>query len=319
MNVRDDAIGSVTRRSALMAGFAGFCLCCLPTLGRAEEFTLSEVVPGVHIRHGVNQDATASNLDAIANIGFIVGEDAVLVTDSGGSLSDGKWLRAQIEAKTKLPIRYVVISHVHPDHAFGAGAFTDIPGVTIIGHEKLPIALGMRGDYYKRELDGIIGAANTGPVVMPTRLVKANDHIDLGNRVISFHAHGPAHTTSDLSMIDERTGLLLPADLLFVNRIPSLDGSLLGWLHELDVLAAKQPHQTVPGHGPVIVDFGEAVKPLRSYLEDLRDGARAAIKNDVGIEKASETVGQNQKAEWLLFDNYNGRNVIEAYKELEWE
>ena len=108
---------------------------------------------------GADEDATAQNLDAIANIGFIVGKDAVLVTDAGGSLVDGRWLRAQIKARTDKPIRYVVISHVHPDHAFGAGAFAeDKP--TYIGHAKLPEALGARGPFYKKGLADIIGAAS---------------------------------------------------------------------------------------------------------------------------------------------------------------
>ena len=309
----------VSRRDAVIAGFGGLCVCCLPTLGRAADtFTMKEVVPGVFMRHGVDADATAQNLDAIANIGFIVGGESVLVTDSGGSLADGQWLRAQIKARTDKPIRYVVISHVHPDHAFGAGAFVeDKP--TFVGHAKLPDALRMRGAYYKKELGDIIGADKVGPVVVPTKLIADKDQIDLGSRIITFKAHGPAHTDCDLSMLDTTSGLLLPADLLFVNRVPSLDGSLLGWLKELDVLAAMKATRAVPGHGPVIVDFAPSAAALRSYLLDLRDGVRKEINGAGSIETAIETVGQDQASKWTLFASYNGRNVTEAYKELEWE
>ncbi len=308
-----------SRRSALASSFGGFCLCCLPTLGRsAESFTMQEVAPGIFIRSGVNEDATPENLDAIANIGFIVGKEAVLVTDTGGSLVDGQWLCAQIKAKTDKPIRYVVISHVHPDHTFGAGAFAQDKPI-YIGHAKLPEALSQRGEYYKKGLADIIGADKVGPIVMPTRTIASTDEIDLGDRVITFRAHGSAHTTSDLSMLDKKTGMLLPADLLFVNRIPSLDGSLLGWLKELDALAAMNATRAVPGHGPVAVDFAPTAAALRGYLVDLRDGVRKEIKGDGSIETAIKTVGQDQASKWTLFASYNGRNVTEAYKELEWE
>ena len=90
---------------ALVAGLGGLCLCCLPTFGlSANAFTMQEVAPGLFLRRGVDEDASAQNLDAIANIGFIVGKDAVLVTDTGGSLIDGQWLRAQIKAKTDKPM-----------------------------------------------------------------------------------------------------------------------------------------------------------------------------------------------------------------------
>ena len=307
-----------TRRDALGVGFSAFCACCAPRLGRASGDTMREIAPGVFMRRGVDQDATADNGDAIANIGFIVGGDSVLVTESGGSLADGRWLRAQIKATTDKPIRHVVISHVHPDHVFGAGAFLeDEP--SFIGHAKLPEALRQRADFYRKGLADIIGTDAVGPVVMPTKTIADTGAVDLGDRPIRFKAHGPAHTTCDLSMVDEASGVLLPADLLFVGRVPSLDGSLLGWLKELDGLKAMGARKAVPGHGPVLVDFGAAADALRGYLVCLRDGVRAEIKANGTIEAAVGTVARSQASQWTLFADYNGRNVTEAYKELEWE
>ncbi len=303
-------------RRQVLAG--GFCLCCLPTLGRAESLAVAEIAPGIFMRRGADENPSAANLDAIANIGFIVGNDAVLVTETGGSLADGQWLRKIIKEKTQKPIKYVVLSHVHLDHASGAGAFLDDKPV-FIGHAKLPEALQARGEYYRQKLIGWLGEANVGPVVMPTHTVAAKDAIDLGGRVITFHAHGPAHTTSDLSMVDSGSGLLLPADLLFVDRCPVLDGSLTGWLKEIDALKAMNIPKAVPGHGPLTVDFNDASAALVRYLTVLRDGVRAEIKTNGSIEHAISTVGQSEKGNWKLFGDYNARNVTEAYKELEWE
>ena len=104
-----------------------------------------------------------------------------------------------------------------------------------------------------------------------------------------------------------------------MNRIPSIDGNLRGWLKELDKLEAMKAEYAVPGHGPTKVKFAEAVQPLRRYLVTIRDGVRAAIKDGVDISQAAKTVGQTERDRWALFDNYNGRNVTEAYSELEWE
>ncbi|AWN44333.1 quinoprotein relay system zinc metallohydrolase 2 [Methylobacterium durans] len=309
--------GSLSRRAAL---FGGLCLCCLPSLGRAaaERFTMREVGPGIFVRCGPHEEASAENDDAIANIGFIIGRDGVLVTESGGSLADGQWLRAEIRKRSDKPIRHVVLTHVHPDHCFGAAAFAeDEP--SFIGHHALRAALEARGEYYRQRLTDILGAEKAGRVVFPTEAVKDATEIDLGDRILRFTAHATAHTNCDLSMLDTGSGLLFPADLLFVNRIPSLDGSLLGWLKEAERLKGTGAARAVPGHGPASVELAPALADLTRYLGALRDGTRRAIAEDWPIEKAVQTVAQSERDNWALFDLYNGRNVTQAFKELEWE
>src|SRR5260370_32325502 len=86
---------------------------------------MEQIASGVYVHHGVTEEAAPANDDAIANIGFIVGGAAVLVIDPGGSAVEGMQLREAILAITDPPIRYVVLTHVHPDHIFGAAAFID--------------------------------------------------------------------------------------------------------------------------------------------------------------------------------------------------
>lgn len=319
------AHSSLSRREALL----GVCACCFSGMARAAvkadtpgaaaaAFATEEVAPGIHIRRGVDEDATRGNAGGIANIGFIVGRDAVAVMDPGGSLADGRRLRATILKMTSLPIRYVVMSHVHPDHIFGAAAFNeDKP--QFVGHFQLPGALAQRGEYYRKRLDEILGEGNAGPVVVPTLLVRDHAQIDLGRRVVELTAHGIAHTDCDLSALDRQTRTLLPADLLFVGRVPSLDGSLKGWLHELAGLKTVAARRAVPGHGPAGVDWPSAARDLERYLGTLQRETRQAIAKALDIDQAVKTVALSERHRWKLFDNYNGHNVTRAYKELEWD
>jgi len=281
-------------------------------------WTIDEVAPGIHIRRGLDEDVTASNDDAIANIGFIIGREAVAVTDSGGSLNDGRRLRESIRQATALPIRYVLMSHVHPDHVFGAGAFrADLP--VYVGHAGLPHALSLRWDYYRTRTEAILGKDTVGAAVIPTMLVRDRAQIDLGGRVVDLTAHGIAHTDSDLSAFDRKTGTLIAADLLFVRRVPSLDGSLKGWLKELQLLKSVAAKRAVPGHGPTSVDWPSGCRDLERYLQVLLRETRAAIAQGRDIDAAVKTVGLSERTRWALFDDYNGHNVIQAFKEVEWE
>jgi quinoprotein relay system zinc metallohydrolase 2 len=306
-----------TRRDALALGLAACCSAVCAQLPAAP-LTMSEVAPGLFMRRGVDEDLSASNDDAIANIGFIVGREAVAVTDAGGSLNDGRRLRASIRRVTSLPIRYVLMSHVHPDHVFGAGAFSaDQP--TYVGHAALPGALAARWEYYRNRTEAVLGKDTVGPMVMPTLLVKDHAELDLGGRVIELTAHATAHTDCDLSAVDRQSSTLIAADLLFVRRVPSLDGSLKGWIGELAKLKGLPARRAVPGHGPTSVKWPDGAADLERYLQVLLRGTRAAIQQGIEIDVAAKRVGRSEKGRWVLFDDYNGHNVLQAFKELEWQ
>ncbi len=279
---------------------------------------MQEVAPGIFVRRGADVEASADNADAIANIGFMIGDDAVAVIDPGGSGIDGMRLRAAIRARTDRPIRHVIETHIHLDHCFGASAFAeDHPEV--IGHVRLPAALAARQAFYRRNLVDMLGPEAAGDALVPTRVVSDRAVIDLGGRVLEITAHPPAHTDTDLTIFDKMTETLWAADLLFVGRIPVLDGSLTGWQAVLAALKGQRAARAVPGHGPVSVAWPAAAADEERYLATLAREVRALIIKGVDIDAASRLAGQAERSRWRLFDDYNGRNVLEAYKELQWE
>jgi quinoprotein relay system zinc metallohydrolase 2 len=301
----------------------GVCACCLPLRARAaSSATLHEIAPGIHVRRGVDEEASPGNADAIANAGFIIGGESVLVFDPGGSLADGAQLRAAIRALTALPIRHVVMSHAHPDHVFGAGAFLD-DQPAFVGHARFAAALAARGGYDRERLAAVLGADAAGQPVMPTLEVKDRLELDLGGRMVRLTAHPLAHTDHDLTLLDGASGTLFCGDLLFVGRVPALDGSVLGWLQVLDALKAtgetRGATQAVPGHGPERVDWPAGAADLERYLRTLVLETRVAVRDNIGIEAAVARVGGGERGRWTLFEDYHGRNVTQVYKELEWE
>jgi quinoprotein relay system zinc metallohydrolase 2 len=298
---------------------AALCLAGAPHATAAPPLTTTQIAPGIYVHAGLPEEASAANEDAIANVGFIVGEAAVLVVDPGGSAHEGERLRAAIRQVTDRPIRWVVLTHVHPDHIFGAAAFKD-DHPELVGHAKLPGALAQRGEFYLRNLRRELGeAADGSEIVAPTHLVAQSEALDLGERIVTVRAHGPAHTDTDLSLFDERTRTLFLGDLLFVERIPVLDGSIVGWLRELDALADVAAARAVPGHGPAAVDWPAALAPQRRYLREVVEGTRLAIRQGIEIGDAWRHVAMNEQRDWLLFEAYHARNVTAAFKELEWE
>jgi quinoprotein relay system zinc metallohydrolase 2 len=307
---------------------AGILLALLVALGcrlapalaaDVEPLPVQALAPGIYVHQGEQSEATPQNEGGIANIGFIVGREAVAVIDTGGSAIEGQRLRGAIRAVTALPIRYVINTHMHPDHILGNAAFAEDEPV-IIAHAKLPAALAARGMLYLQNQSKALGAvAASTRAVMPTRTVDSQMEIDLGGRVLRLVAHRTAHTDNDLSVYDVQTSTLWLADLLFIDRIPAIDGSLNGWLEVIAELRHVPAARVIPGHGPVVAAWPAALDDEERYLRTLRDEIRALLSKGGTMEEAVATVGRSEQGKWLLFDEYNPRNVVTAFAELEWE
>lgn len=307
------------RRLLALAG-ASAALLVLPAPAEAgPRFVLEEIAPGVYAHQGETSLMTRENLGGIANLGAIAGDDGVAVIDTGGSLVQGRDFLAALREKTQKPIRYVVNTHAHPDHVFGNAAFT-AEGVTFVGHRNLPRALATRGEHYLAAFRQTMGDALDGVVlVAPTLTVSDSTTLDLGGREIVLQAWKTAHSEADLTVLDRKTGTLFAGDLLFLQHVPVVDGSLLGFLDVAGKLADIRAERVVPGHGPMVAPWPKALDDERAYLTRLTADLRAAIKKGESVTQAVATAGAEEGSKWKLFEDYNARNATAGFAELEWE
>jgi quinoprotein relay system zinc metallohydrolase 2 len=288
-----------------------------------EPLAVAQIASGVFVHTPPVADWAPENGGDVANLGFIVGSRCVAVIDTGGTVGVGRRWKAAIERATRVPICYVINTHVHPDHLMGNAAFRSSAapgGPEILAHAKLASSLAARERYIVQALQrdfNLPPAEQT--IAYPTRGIEGSVDLDLGGRTITLTAWATAHTDNDLTVLDRSTRTLFLGDLLFAGHLPVLDGKLRGWLSAMDELRRQDVAIAVPGHGAVSSTWPAALDAQRRYLDALLTETKAAIAAGATIQQAVDKVGTEAAKPWLLADLFHKRNVTTAYAELEWE
>ena len=292
---------------------------CIASDNSQRNFNLTEVVPGIYVHQGLHVNFEHPQHDDIANIGFIVGKKCTAVIDTGGSFRVGKSLKNAIQNISKLPICYVINTHIHFDHLLGNIAFK-ADGIKFIGHNNLTNAILRNKQFFLGQYSADLGPnPSSDSIIGPDIVIEGKMELDLGGRILILTAHHAAHSHTDLTVYDKQTDTLWLSDLLFMERMPALDGNLKDWISLLKDMEVKSYLRVIPGHGPVSADWPAANTAQRLYLGTLLNETREMIAANQFMQDVIDSVGKKIKQDWLLYEQHHKRNVSKAFTELEWE
>lgn len=247
----------LTRRQA-MAGLAAAALPLELSLAFGVEaaplaYTLKPVAvaEGIWMLAGVPEAITPANGGAIANITILDTKAGAVVVDTGPSKRYGEALAKLATELTGKPVVRAYVTHFHPDHALGNQAFSAEALATTQG-----VADGLKamGDDFAAAMYRIAGDWMRGTeVVLPSTIV-ADGVEDFGDRKLRLMPLA-GHTGSDLAIFDERSGLLIAGDLVFLDRAPTTPNADLDvWRKSLATLKGVGFSRLMPGHGPAEAD-----------------------------------------------------------------
>lgn len=281
--------------------------------------TTVEIAAGAFVHEGLVEDTLPSNAGDVSNHGFIVGETSVAVIDAGYSRALGEALYLAIRAQTDKPISHIIFTHMHPDHTLGGDVFLEA-GAEALGAPKFQSAFDNRVLGYIDAQTRLIGAENGHGTYGEIRAREVvEETIDLGSRPLRLMSYPTAHTTNDMTILDEAAETIWMGDLTFLGHTPALDGSITGWIALLDSLKAGEAKHMVPGHGPAQVAFPSGANPTLDYLKGLATAMRASIAKGESLQTALKDKGEDLRKDWKLWDEFHLRNATNAYIELEWE
>lgn len=245
-----------------------------------------QIAKDTYLLQGKMQDFSRKNGGNIMNTAFVVTSEGVVVFDTGPSLRYGKAMRAAISQVTDKPVVHVFNSHQHPDHFLGNQAFA---GATIWALPKTGEQIAQNGGAFSENMYRMVGDwMRSTEVVLPTAPLEV-DSLVVGEHRFRFYPFS-GHTGADLVMVDEATGVMFAADMVFFQRMlttPHTPGIGI-WSKELTQLADIPFTLMVPGHGPVVTD-SRAVEQMLGYLDWLDVTLQSAAEQGKSMHEVMQT------------------------------
>ncbi len=293
--------------------------------------TLREVAPGVFGVFGVYEQVNKQNRGFISNAYFVVTKDGVFVIDTLSTYMLGRELVETIRTKTRLPIKYVLITHYHTDHFYGVKALREA-GAVIIAHPWSYSYLS--DDASKRMFNArleILGERllKGTKLIGPDITTSSSMVIKLGDEFFEIHHWCKAHTDGDLVVWMPKRKILFAGDLVFGGRVPFLgSGNSRTWLLCLEKIKELSPEILLPGHGEPLYgkeNINKQVDWTMNYIRDIRSVVRKLYEEGYSVEEVRNKANEEmlkinpEYSQLSVFFEVNPVNAYYLYFEIERE
>jgi glyoxylase-like metal-dependent hydrolase (beta-lactamase superfamily II) len=235
---------------------------------------------------------------------FLLTPEGIILTDPI-SVDFSTWLKAELDERYDVPVRYVLYSHHHDDHASGGAVFADT--AIFVGHENMNSNLA-------RESDNPIFKDVRPPDVTFTDRIA----VTLGGKTVEMIHALPSHSDDSaiIRFLDERT--IFAVDFVNVGRVPFENmggGPVAPWIAaNMHMQATVDYDIATLGHGPVgnKADVGDSTR----YLEVLLAEVTAGIEAGRSLEEMQETILMEDFSHYINYDLWREQNIQGTYQGL---
>lgn len=279
-----------------------------------------QVAPNIYAVIGDLGPQSPENDGLNNNLGFIVGEDGVLVINAGPTARVARALHQAVGKVTQQPIKWVVNVNSQSHYWLGNDYFKQ-KGIPILAHTEAARLMRELGAGQLQSAQALLKDKAEGTALaLPSDTITAKHELRVGKTKVQLLHFGAAHTAGDLVVWLPEQKVLFTGDIVFTQRILGVIpvGNSGGWVKAFDQAMALKPRVIVPGHGKP-TDMKTATKDTRDYLAYLRSGAQTTLTQGGSLQDAVEKVDQSKFKYLLNFDLLARRNMSQVFTEMEQE
>jgi glyoxylase-like metal-dependent hydrolase (beta-lactamase superfamily II) len=276
-----------------------------------------QVAPNVYAFIGAKEEPSVQNRGAVANQGFIIGDDGIIVIDTGASDEYGEHMLRAIAAISDKPVVLVITTYTGQDHVLGNGAFKR-RNIAIVSHRDADQSMAEHCANCLENLKKNLGEdimANT-KVNRPTILIDQSLGVTVSGRPLDILYFGHTHAPGALVIFDRTSKVLFTGDMITIDRLPETrEAKIDAWLAAIGKLEKIPATRVVPGHGPVSPPA--RIKQTAAYLRALQAKVQKIYRDQISLADLNKHSAMPAYAKWAMYDVLQNRNAFNLYLELE--
>ena len=258
---------------------------------------------GAAAQGGVEPDSITQLTESVFRRGgqsnvFIVTSEGIIVVDGTCSGGGQEWLKAELDRRYDVPVKYVILTHDHEMHICGTQAFSDT-AVTIAHRNARP---------------HIVREGRNAAV--PDVTFEESMDIHLGGKKVVLYYFGPTHSDNLIQVHFPEEGVLVATDAIRAGKAIGLpdyrDSNVNNLIEALDQLARLDNVDiVVPGHAGLADQQGFVY--FRTFLVALRDRVLDEMVECRSIEEILERVTMADFSDYGNYEEWLRANVISMW------
>ncbi len=271
-------------------------------------------------RERVSDNVYSFQSDVYAQVtaGAVIGPNWAVVIDTLASPEETLEIREFIERELEVPVRYVVNTHYHADHAWGNCFF---PGATVIAHSLCRQWLETRGQASLQEIRKQNTSFRQVKIILPHITFEDTTlNLRVGKKTLTLIPL-PGHCQDNIGALVEEDRVLFAGDA-FMPMPYIVDGSIDDMIASLKKIGKMGLENVVQGHGDIVLrgEIDANLKEDLAYLSAIRKAVRRASRRKFPLEILEETDVESCGKSRVLIGGLAGelhrRNLRALYRQL---
>lgn len=236
-----------------------------------------------------------SEVYAQVTAGVVTGPQWAVVIDTLALPDETLGMREFVEHEVGVPVRYVINTHYHADHAWGNCFF---PGATVIAHALCRQLLEERGIPSLESAKRQNPALRQVKIVLPHLTFESGElNLRVGKKNLTIMP-APGHSDDGIAVLVEEDRVLFAGDA-FMPLPYIVDGDVDDIAASIKKIGRMGLENIVQGHGEIILrgEIDAAVRENLAYISNIKKFARAAARRkspedvleSAGIEESGKS------------------------------